>query len=60
MTGDVGGAGVAAEFAEDRVAVAAGQHEVEHDQIRPLAQGDFGALHAVVGLENFVIPPAGG
>ena len=50
----VGGARVAAEFPEDRVTVTAGQHEVEKDQIRSLAEGELGAIDAVMGLEDFV------
>jgi hypothetical protein len=52
MTGDVHRAGVAPQFAEHSVAVAPGQHEVEHDQVRPLAQGHFRAFDSVVGLEH--------
>ena len=48
----VGGAWVAAEFPENRVAVAAWQHEVEKNQVRPLAEGELGALDAVMGLDD--------
>ena len=57
---DVDGAGVAAEVAEDGVAVPPGQHEVEHDQVRALAQGDLRACDAVVRLEDLDSPPVGG
>ena len=45
----MGGSAIAANFFEDRVAILAGEHEVENDQIGPFFESEVLASEAVIG-----------
>ena len=43
---------VAADFPKHRIAIAAGQHHIQNDQVRPFAQSQLATLDAIIGLEH--------